>query len=139
MDHKIPPSLHPSCHHSTRLGARSAILHTMMFLWPWTVMTFPSIAPRRWRSMSLSTSESLVILVYTCKWRCKPSSTHRLALCITSLVTSGLTRMLQTFKLGGGAKCPGMSPHSSHFIPRFSSYLVTCLGCWSYHYQCHDC
>jgi hypothetical protein len=34
------------------------------------------------------------------------------------------------FKLGGDAGCPGMSPRLSHFVPRFSSYLITCLvGC----------
>jgi hypothetical protein len=26
------------------------------------------------------------------------------------------------------AGCPGMSPHLSHFVPSFSSYLVTCLA-----------
>jgi hypothetical protein len=36
----------------------------MTFLWPQTAMTFPSIAPRRWRSMSLSANESLVTHVY---------------------------------------------------------------------------
>jgi hypothetical protein len=45
-------------------GGRSAILQMMTFLWPQITMTFPSVAPRRWRSMSLSTSESLVTLVY---------------------------------------------------------------------------
>jgi hypothetical protein len=40
-------------------GGRSAILHTMMILWPRIVMAFPSVAPSRLRSMSLSTSESL--------------------------------------------------------------------------------
>jgi hypothetical protein len=34
--------------------------------------------------------------------------------------------ILQRFKIGGGAGCPGMSPHLSHFVPSFSSYLVTC-------------
>jgi hypothetical protein len=39
----------------------------------------------------------------------------------------------------GGVGCPGMSQHLSHFIPNFSSYLVTYLAHWSYHYRCHDC
>jgi hypothetical protein len=43
----------------------------------------------------------------------------------TSSVTSGLTLMLKS--LGGGARCLGMSPCLSHFVPYFSSYLVTCL------------
>jgi hypothetical protein len=29
---------------------------------------------------------------------------------------------------GGGAEYPGMSLHLSHFLPRFSSYPVTCLA-----------
>jgi hypothetical protein len=69
MDHKTLHCLHPSCLHRMRPGDRSAILHTMTFLWPWAVLTFPSIALRRWRSMSLSASESLVTLVYT-MWTC---------------------------------------------------------------------
>jgi hypothetical protein len=52
----------PSPHET---GGRSAILHMMTFQWPRTAMTFPSAALRRWRSTSLSTSESLVTLVYT--------------------------------------------------------------------------
>jgi hypothetical protein len=36
--------------------------------------------------------------------------------------------ILQRFKLRGGAACPGMSPHLSHFVPSFSSYLITCLA-----------
>jgi hypothetical protein len=52
MDHKNLHGLHPSCLHRTRSGDRSAILHMMTFLWPWTAMTFPSVALRRWRSMS---------------------------------------------------------------------------------------
>jgi hypothetical protein len=36
--------------HRTRPGGRSTILHTMTFLWPQTTTTFPSVAPRRWRS-----------------------------------------------------------------------------------------
>jgi hypothetical protein len=50
---------------------------------------------------------------------------------MTSSITLG-------FKLEGGARCPGMSPHLSRFIPSFSSYLVTYLARWSYHYRCHD-
>jgi hypothetical protein len=64
-DHKTPHNLHPSCLHHTRPDGRSAILHMMTFLWPRMVTTIPSIAPRRWRSTSLSASESLVTLVYT--------------------------------------------------------------------------
>jgi hypothetical protein len=41
--------------------------------------------------------------------------------------------ILQRFKLGGGAGYPGMSPHSSHFIPSFSSCRVTCIARRSYH------
>jgi hypothetical protein len=37
-------------------------------------------------------------------------------------------QILQRFKLGGGAGCLGMSPHLSHFVPSFSTYLVTCLA-----------
>jgi hypothetical protein len=37
--------------------------------------------------------------------------------------------ILQRFKLGGGAGCPGMSPDLSRFVPSFSSYLITCLAC----------
>jgi hypothetical protein len=40
-------------------------LHMMMFLRLQMAMTFPSVAPRRWRSTRLSSSESLVTLVYT--------------------------------------------------------------------------
>jgi hypothetical protein len=69
MDHKTPHGLHPLCLHHMRLGGQSAVLHTMTFLWPQTVMTFPSVAPWGWRSMSLSTSESLVTLMYT-MWTC---------------------------------------------------------------------
>jgi hypothetical protein len=47
-------------------------------------------------------------------------------------------KILQRFKLGGGARCPGMSPDLSRFVPHFSSYLITCLAHWSYHYHCHD-
>jgi hypothetical protein len=39
-------------------------------------------------------------------------------------------QILQKFKLGGDARCPGMSLRLSRSIPSFSSYLVTCLiGC----------
>jgi hypothetical protein len=48
-------------------------------------------------------------------------------------------KILQRYKLGGGGGCLGMSPHSSCFVPSFSSYLVTCLARWSYHYRCHEC
>jgi hypothetical protein len=34
----------------------------------------------------------------------------------------------QSFKLGGGAGCIGMSSRLSCFVPSFSSYLVTCLA-----------
>jgi hypothetical protein len=109
--------------------------------WPRTAMTFPSIAPRRWRSMSLSASESLVrcelaregwngrrasphppdywlgktlrrgsddssngwMTLQLCKWNCKHPSTPRLAWCMTSSVTSGLTltlKSLQDLSLG---------------------------------------
>jgi hypothetical protein len=38
--------------------------------------------------------------------------------------------ILQRFKFGADAGCPGMNTHLSHSIPCFSSYLVTCLiGC----------
>jgi hypothetical protein len=47
-------------------------------------------------------------------------------------------QILQRFNLGGGAGCPGMSHHLSHFVPSFSSYLITCLAHCSYHYRCHD-
>jgi hypothetical protein len=33
---------------------------------------------------------------------------------------------MQRFKLVVGVGSPGMSPHLSHFVPSFSSYLVTC-------------
>jgi hypothetical protein len=65
MDHKTPHGLHPSCLHCMRPGDRSAILHTMTLLWPQTVMTFPSVAPRRWGCTSLFASESLVTHMYT--------------------------------------------------------------------------
>jgi hypothetical protein len=55
--------------HRMRQKGWSAILHMMIFLWPRTAMTFPSVAPRRWRSMSLSARENLVTLVYT-MWSC---------------------------------------------------------------------
>jgi hypothetical protein len=35
--------------------------------------------------------------------------------------------ILQRFKLGGGAGCPGMSPCLSHFIPSFRHYLLNSL------------
>jgi hypothetical protein len=35
--------------------------------------------------------------------------------------------ILQRFKLGGGVRCPSMSPYLRRFVPSFSSYLVTCL------------
>jgi hypothetical protein len=60
MDHKTPHSLCPSCFHRMRPGGGCAILHPMTFLWPRTTMTFPSVAPRRWRSTCFSTCESLV-------------------------------------------------------------------------------
>jgi hypothetical protein len=69
MDHKTLHGLHPSCLYRMRPVGRSAILHTMTFLWPRTTTTFPSVAPRRWRSMSFSASERLVTLVYTL-WTC---------------------------------------------------------------------
>jgi hypothetical protein len=37
-------------------------------------------------------------------------------------------QILQRFKLGGGSRCLGMSPHLSHFVPSFSSYPVACLA-----------
>jgi hypothetical protein len=55
--------------HETGGGGQSTILHTITFLWSWIAMTFPSIAPRRWRSTSLSAIESLFTLVYT-MWTC---------------------------------------------------------------------
>jgi hypothetical protein len=69
--------------HHTRPGYRSAILDMMTFLWPWMMMTFPSVAPRRWRSMSLSTSESLVTLYIWCElaredWNGRRASPHPL-------------------------------------------------------------
>jgi hypothetical protein len=42
-------------------------------------------------------------------------------------IDSQTSMMHDLFKLGGGTGCLGMSPHLSHFIPSFSSYLVTCL------------
>jgi hypothetical protein len=36
--------------------------------------------------------------LHTCKWRCKPPSTHRSAWCTTSSVTLGLTLMLKSYK-----------------------------------------
>jgi hypothetical protein len=37
-------------------------------------------------------------------------------------------KILQRFKLGGGVRCPGMSPYLSRLILSFSSYLVTCVA-----------
>jgi hypothetical protein len=119
-------------------------------LWPQTVTTFPSVAPRRCRSMSLPSSSGLLVgensmegIRWLGRWKqkFKHPSTHRPAWCTTSLVTLGLTPMLHqlTDQLGGGAECPGMSPHLSHFVPSFFSYLIICLASWSYHYRCHDC
>jgi hypothetical protein len=47
---------------------------------------------------------------------------------LTLVLKSCKDLSLQRFKLGGGAGCPGMSLHLSHFIPGFSSYPVTCLA-----------
>jgi hypothetical protein len=143
MDHMIPHNLHPSCHHRRRPGGRSAILHTMTFLWSRMVMTSTSIPPLRWRRTSPSTIESLFTLMstrwtylrglvwtksfprhpdhwlgktlqratwwngpndssdrwmtfHTCKWRCRPPSTHRPAWRKTSSVTLGLSLMLKS-------------------------------------------
>jgi hypothetical protein len=57
-------STRSSCLHRMRPGGRSAILHTMVFVWPRTPTTFPSVAPRKWKSMSLTARESLVTHVY---------------------------------------------------------------------------
>jgi hypothetical protein len=48
-------------------------------------------------------------------------------------------QILQRFNLGGGAGCPSLSLRFPHFVPTISSYLITCLARWSYHYHCHDC
>jgi hypothetical protein len=55
--------------HETGGRGRSTIFRMMAFLWPRMATTFPSVAPRRWRSRSLSASESLLTLMYT-MWTC---------------------------------------------------------------------
>jgi hypothetical protein len=60
MDHMILHSLRPSCQHRTRPRV-DPLSYTQ---WPWTAMTFPSVAPR-WRSTSPSAIESLLTLVST--------------------------------------------------------------------------
>jgi hypothetical protein len=41
---------------------------------------------------------------------------------------SVMHNLLQRFKLRGGAGCLGLSSHLCHFVPSFSSYLITCLA-----------
>jgi hypothetical protein len=45
--------------------------------------------------------------LHTCKWRCKPPSTYRLALCMTSSVISGLTLILKSCKDLSLGEVPG--------------------------------
>jgi hypothetical protein len=82
---------------------------TGMLLWSGTSFMRLTRLSARWKG-SDDLSDGWMTL-HMCKRRCKPPSTHR-----------------PIFKLGGGAGCPGMSPYLSHFIPSFSSYLVTCLA-----------
>jgi hypothetical protein len=109
---------------------------TGMLLWSGTsVMALTRLCARCKQSDDSSIGW---MTLHTCKQRYMTPSTHRPLWRTTSLVALGLT-LMQRFKLGGGVGCPGMSLRLSHFVPSFSSYLVTCLACWLYHYHCHDC
>jgi hypothetical protein len=50
----------------------------------------------RWKGSDDSSDRQMTL--HTCKWRCKPPSTHRPVWCMTSLVTSGLTLLLKSCK-----------------------------------------
>jgi hypothetical protein len=68
----------------------------VMLLWSGTsVMGLTSLSVR-WKGSDHSSDRWMTL--HTCKERCKPLLTHRLAGCMTSLVTSGLTLMLKSCK-----------------------------------------
>jgi hypothetical protein len=71
---------------------------------------------------------------HTCKWRCKPPSTHRLAWCTTSLVTSGLTLMLKSYKDLSLGEVPGAQVWVLTWLIFFSAFpvissLILPVGC----------
>jgi hypothetical protein len=80
------------------------------------------------------------VTLHMCRQKCKHPSTHIPAWCTTSWVTSGLTLTLKSCEDLSLGEVPSAQIWAlTCFIPIFSSYLITCLACWSYHYHCHDC
>jgi hypothetical protein len=69
---------------------------TSMLLWSGTSVTRLTRLSTRWKRSHDSSNGSMAL--HTCKWRCKLPSTRSPAWCTTSLVTSGLTLTLKSYK-----------------------------------------
>jgi hypothetical protein len=115
----IPLTVTPSLASELEPPPLSGNLTCMLLYSDTSVMGFTRLTVR-WKGSDDSSDRWMTL--HTCKRRCKLPLTHRPACCTTSSFTLGLT-----LKLGGSTGCLGMSPCLSHFVPSFSSYLVTCL------------
>jgi hypothetical protein len=68
---------------------------TGMPLWSGTSVMGLTRLSVQWKGSDNSSIRWMTL--HTCKWRCKPPSSHRPAWCMTSSVTSGLTLMLKSW------------------------------------------
>jgi hypothetical protein len=92
----LASELEPPCLPSTLTGT---------LLWSGTSVIGLTRLSARWKGSDDSSDGWMTL--HRCKRRCKVPSTHRPACCMTSLVTSGLTLMLKSYKDLSLGEVPG--------------------------------